>query len=74
MRDDELGWESREITGTATLACERCGRPVSPMSLRHAEDDASADGGAGMRICADCLDAIERGTEPIELDDDEPVL
>jgi hypothetical protein len=33
----------------------------------------TAAGGSGMRVCPDCLQALERGTEPVELaDDDEP--
>jgi hypothetical protein len=77
MIDEELIWQKREVTGEAVLACENCGRPVSATLLRDVPDETTADGGAGMRICAACLEAIERGTEPVELADDdelEPVL
>jgi hypothetical protein len=71
MIDEELTWQQREITGETIHVCERCGRPVSDALLRHAADDTTPDGGAGMHICADCLSAIERGVEPVELDDED---
>ena len=77
MIDEELTWQQREITGTTVHVCENCGRPLTAAIMRQADDDTSDDGGGGMRICADCYEAIERGTAPIELDDDEdlePVL
>lgn len=73
MTDDELVWQRREITGTAVHVCENCGRPVSGSLLRQAADETTPDGGSGMRICADCLEAIERGTAPLELDDEDEV-
>ena len=75
MIDEELTWQQREITGEAAYACENCGRPVSAALLREVPDETTADGGAGMRVCAACLEAIERGTAPVELDvEDEPEL
>jgi hypothetical protein len=71
--NEELIWQQREITGEAVYACENCGRPVSAALLREIPDETTADGGVGMRVCAACLEAIERGTAPVELDDeDEP--
>jgi len=77
MIDDELILQQREIAGDAVHLCENCGRPISAALLRHIPDETTADGGVGMRICVACLEAIERGTEPVELEDEDvtdPVL
>lgn len=71
MIDEELTWQQREITGESVHVCERCGRPVGANLLRQAADDTTADGGGGMRVCADCLDAIDRGMAPLDLDEDD---
>ena len=71
MIDEELTWQQREITGEKVHVCERCGRPVSASLVRQAADETTADGGAGMRICVDCQNAIERGIDPVELDEDD---
>ncbi len=73
MIDDELAWQRREITGETVHVCEKCGRPMSDYYLRQTADETSADGGAGMRICAACYETIERGIEPLELDEDDDV-
>jgi len=71
MIDDELAWQQREITGATVHVCENCGRPVGASLLRQAAEHTTADGGGGMRICADCLDAIKRGMAPLDLDEDD---
>lgn len=71
MIDDELVWQRREVTGESAHVCERCGRPMSANLVRQAADETTADGGGGMRVCADCVDAIERGIDPIELDEED---
>lgn len=71
MIDDELIRQQREITGETVHVCENCGRPLRAGFLRRATDDTTADGGGGMRICPDCLDAIGRGTDPVELDEED---
>ena len=71
MIDDELTWQRREVTGETVHVCEKCGRPVSEYLMRQAADDTTPDGGAGMRICAACHEAIESGTDPVELDEED---
>jgi hypothetical protein len=71
MIDEELIWQRREITGETVHVCENCGRPVSAYLLRQAEDDTTDDGGAGMRICPACYEAIASGTAPVELDEED---
>ena len=71
MIDEELTWQQREITGTAVRVCERCGRPIDATEMQMVDDETSADGGTGMRICADCMNAIARGADPVDLADDD---
>jgi hypothetical protein len=74
MIDEELIWQRRDITGETIRVCENCGRPMDASLLRRADDETTADGGAGMRICPDCLNAMARGTDPVELDDDDDLV
>lgn len=71
MIDDELVLQQRDITGTTVHVCENCGRPVGGSFLWQVADGTAVDGGSGMRICPDCLEAFERGTAPVELDDED---
>ena len=73
MIDEELVWQRREITGTTVHVCENCGRPVGETLLYLADAETTADGGPGMRICADCREAIGRGTAPVELDEEDDI-
>ncbi|HEX5166025.1 MAG TPA: hypothetical protein VFV93_11560 [Thermomicrobiales bacterium] len=74
MIDEELVWQRREITGETVRVCENCGRPMDIALLRQAADDTTDDGGPGMRICPDCLDAMARGVDPVELDDEDDLV
>ncbi|HYI14430.1 MAG TPA: hypothetical protein VEX37_03495 [Thermomicrobiales bacterium] len=71
MIDEELTWQRREISGETVQVCEKCGRPMSDALLRLSADETSADGGAGMRICPACFEAMASGTAPVELDDED---
>jgi hypothetical protein len=71
MIDEELTWQQRDITGETVHVCEKCGRPMRADLLRQAADDTTDDGGAGMRICPVCLEAIARGVDPVELDEED---
>ena len=69
MVEDEQARQQHEISGEEFLFCDRCGKPLERSGARLIERTQSPEAELveDVWLCADCLQAIEKGEAEVEI-------